>query len=42
MFGYIQLAGLFHSGPTQQSLAYFSVGLDFCFFWVKQKKKDFD
>jgi len=32
MFGYIQLTGLFHSGPAQQSLAYFSAGLDFCFF----------
>jgi len=32
MFGYIQLTGLFHSGPGQQSLAYFSAGLDFCFF----------
>jgi hypothetical protein len=32
MLGIIQLTGLFHSSPIQQSLAYFSAGLDFCFF----------
>jgi len=52
MFGYIQLTGLFHSGPAQQSLAYFSAGLDFCFFCRvptsaaelggQAKEKDFD
>jgi|GEM_PF-3199973 len=31
MYGH-KLPGLFHSGPSQQSLAYFSAGLDFCFF----------
>jgi hypothetical protein len=39
MFGFAKMTELFHSGPGQKSLAYFSAGLDFCFFWSSKRRK---